>query len=118
MRAQAVQNGSGVRFQLPIADCRCALAVAIGIAIANQALSRRARAFDSLVVITRVGRAEPSKRKSEIGNCAMSYPASLRSLLVADFSKHSREQYSDSFDLGPMARSAGIHVPQATQRTS
>ena len=45
-------------------------------------------------------------------------PASFRSLPVADFSRHSREQYSDSFEPGPIARSAGIHVPQATQRTS
>jgi hypothetical protein len=54
--------------------------------------------------------------QSAIGNHY--YPASFRSLPVADFSKHSREQYSESFDPGPIARSAGIHVPQATQRTS
>ena len=33
-------------------------------------------------------------------------------------SKHSREQYSDILDPPPIARSAGIHVSQATHRTS
>ena len=46
------------------------------------------------------------------------YPASFLSFPVADFSRHSREQYSDNFEPAPIARSAGIQVPHATQRTS
>lgn len=46
------------------------------------------------------------------------YPASFLSFPAADFSRHSREQYSDNLEPGPIARSAGIQVPQATQRTS
>ena len=33
-----------------------------------------------------------------------------------DFSTHSREQYSDSFEPEPIARSAGTQVPHAAQR--
>ena len=62
---------------------------------------------------------EMANWKLAIGNFVRPVqPASFRSLPVADFSKHSREQYSDNFEPGPMARSAGIHVPHATQRTS
>lgn len=45
-------------------------------------------------------------------------PASFLFRPVAAFSRHSREQYSDMRDLAPIARSAGIQVPQETQRTS
>jgi hypothetical protein len=45
-------------------------------------------------------------------------PASFLLGPVAAFSRHSREQYSDMRDPAPIARSAGIQVPQETQRTS
>lgn len=46
------------------------------------------------------------------------YPAIRRDSPEAPFSRHSREQYSEDLEPGPTARSAGIHVPQLTQRTS
>ena len=46
------------------------------------------------------------------------YPASFVSWAAAEFSRHSREQYSESFEPDPIARVAGIHVPHAAQRTS
>lgn len=45
-------------------------------------------------------------------------PARFLLFPVAAFSRHSREQYSDILEPAPIARWAGIHVPQATQRTS
>ncbi len=40
------------------------------------------------------------------------------SLPLVGFSMHSREQYTDDPAPAPIARSAGIQVPQLTQRTS